>query len=1565
MRKLIFVAITFFIVLDLNASEIKEVLPLTNKIIRIHFDDGSVTYPNTLNVLRLDVTAAATVASWNITSPDDADFLNPQNPGQVGRKSKGTEFIKDPPWGGSSYNPTSKPWASEHDIYLILNNPLKKGKTYKINSGSLAGNGSEWSFTFDEAQLRSEAVHVNTVGYASDAPKFGYIYQWMGDLGGLTLSDYSSSKFWIYKEGNSTPVKEGAIRKRKSANNAETGQPNDTPDKNFLGAEVYDCDFSDVTEDGTYYLVVEGIGRSYPFKIGNDALFEAYYAVMRGLYHQRSGIRLAPPYSETDYVRPVNQNTKVTSDDGTSFAGKLLYSDFPFTSWAEGDGGGTSQEAIRNAATGKTLDVAGWYHDAGDWDQYYTHERIPIILMLTYELAPERFCDADLNIPESGNGIPDIIDEASWLIKFNYRLRKELKAKGYSNGGVGGARICADVFTSIDGNSETSLPSWKEKRHTIVTQADAFMTYLYAGQSAQFALILKKLGKNPAKFPVEMLDNVDFESMTHDTVDWTKEAEEAFNWASNPENQPAGNTNYSNDLKIYRLYAAVNLFRISGNDTYHAVAKTTLNELKTSSQLSEDQRWGVYSYLIANNQNIDKVLQTELMTVALNTADNTVFNATDKRACRWGGVYDMPMLVGQPTTPWVLEAIVAYELSGNIKYKNAIHTTADYFLGTNPLHTTWVTGVGPRPAACGFHLDSRYNHNWVVYPGFIPYGPWSMAYGYTPFTWTIDGVSIDGGAGPWNKDWANFSQYPAMSEWPGHERWNSNIHAPMASENTIHQNTVFGGLTYGYVNSRQNTNAASARKITSLLLGNGDIIIESQGQDTLLTVKPDNNDATFAALKWKSSDPRIAYVDDFGRVTGVTSGSCSIMVSTLDESVSASCNLTCSWPEVNVEQIKIDPDTLTMVEGQKKNLAVIFSPPDASNKFVNWDFNQVGIVSIDENGTLTALSPGYVLAVATSLNGSRKDTCRINIIKAIDYIIADFDSVIPVTTEPQAEFAQLYTPNGSNDIAFSNPFINDANPSAKVVKWNRPAGDWALIGIVLPLNHPQDLSQYAQFQFKYYGAGVSDFYIQLIADDQSQIEINEPVDGEDCWQLFSYDLSQYKNLVQFNVFANKQGNPPAIPILFDDFVLAGKAQERFDGILISETYLALNSQQSLTLTANAEGHPFSWVSTNPAVASVDQNGTVIAVSGGTALIKAVPLFGNSIECEVVVDGGIPSGITSELIADFETIELNWSGGYGVYAWASDSVAKADNPLKHLDNNSDKTVIWKRDGTNLWGGFGFQFPLHNTSGWDFLSFQVYVTGTVNTIRIEVLNGTEIQGFYQLDNLGIQANNWTTVSFEIADLGIINKDFNIINFQIEGGSAVPMLAYVDNIMQKTAGEIKVTGISINEAGPISKFTTDVAFTLTATVLPADATNKAVDWSSGNSNIVSVGAIVSVGTTGLAQIKNPGTAWIIASSNQNSSVRDSIKIVVSPPSGLISEQNGGIKVYPNPFNETIAVSYMEKVVKIELTNILGSILKEIYVKETGTLTIQTRDIPSGIYLIRFYSQSGYYLTKKIIKK
>jgi hypothetical protein len=322
-----------------------------------------------------------------------------------------------------------------------------------------------------------------------------------------------------------------------------------------------------------------------------------------------------------------------------------------------------------------------------------------------------------------------------------------------------------------------------------------------------------------------------------------------------------------------------------------------------------------------------------------------------------------------------------------------------------------------------------------------------------------------------------------------------------------------------------------------------------------------------------------------------------------------------------LSSIQFNPESFSIFQGQTKMLALTFTPANATNKLVNYSLDKTGIVSVDENGLLTAMAKGVVTVTATSVSGEKSANCIVTVKELTDYIIADFDSVIPVTTEPQPFVSQLYTPGGTNNIAFDNPMIGSSNSSAKVVKWGRPAGDWKLIGIMLPTKSNQDLSQFKQFQFKYYGKGIKDFYIQVKCK-KSEFEINQNNVGEDCWKLFTADLSSVDSLTQFNIFVNKTGNPAAINCFFDDFKLAGTPATWFSGTTLSETSLKLKKGEVFRLTADAKGNPFSWVTGDPAVAKVDQEGNVTATGGGITIIKAVPLYGEVVECTVNVEGTV-------------------------------------------------------------------------------------------------------------------------------------------------------------------------------------------------------------------------------------------------------------------------------------------------------------------------------------------------------
>ncbi len=742
------------------SATVLDVLPLTDRIVMVHFGEGRVLHSQlgqpwgqeTVQVGLLDTSAASRTDSYQITSTNDPAYAAALCPVQIGRKTKGTDFA----WSNLS------PYCSrEHWIYLTLPQPMERGKTYLIDTGTLATNGRTWSLTFDETRARSEAAHVNLLGYVPSAPqKFAYAFHWMGDQGSLNLSNYAGRSFRLIEPSTGTTVFTGQLAFRKSATQVETGQAADSPHANFLGADVYQCDFSSVTRPGSYVVALDGIGCSFPFQIKADVYREAFRTVVRGLYHNRSGIALGPPC--TSFARPAPHNPSLTP----GFTNKLLYTSVRFSDWPSEGGDATNLLAHAKGP----VQSAGWYQDAGDWDSYYSHLGIAQMLLFAYELAPRNFSDGELNLPEGINGVPDILDEAAWLPRFLYRLRHELLAKGYGTGGVG-LRICGDAFGS-DNPNNILAGSWQDTNRTwVVSGEDPWSTYRYAGTCAHLAYCLSLTGARDPQ-----------------AIDWATEAAAAYAWART--NTLAGDEAKTNPgpLSYPRAYAAAALFRITNDRNYENQFRADESAVTSTTVLGQGEpAYPVILYALgAGVGQPDATLLSRMRAAVLATADEYGINTSAKRSLRWGGNFWMPMLVGQQTAPAVLEVAAGYAVARQTnptkarQYLGILYTTCDYFLGCNSLNMTWSTGLGARHPNQVFHIDS-----WCLgyHPGIIPYGPWRTE-NSNP-TWVTD------------HDWPNLTVYPAITNWPGNERWFDNRWSPMNSEFTIHQTIAPSAAMFG------------------------------------------------------------------------------------------------------------------------------------------------------------------------------------------------------------------------------------------------------------------------------------------------------------------------------------------------------------------------------------------------------------------------------------------------------------------------------------------------------------------------------------------------------------------------------------------------------------------------------------------------------------------------------------------------------------------------------------------------------------------------------------------------
>jgi len=694
----------------------------------------------------LDTAAADRAASYTVQSPDDAHYAPPVHPVRVHRKSR--------PYAGAWVGWGEK-WPDfeppvEHVLYLELPEPLTAGMHYTVTSALAAV--PPRTFLYDPRHMRSEAVHVSQVGFRPDDPvKVAFLSCWMGSGGGLSYG--KGLRFDVLDDNTGKSVFKGPVRLLKAAT-----EPEAHTDRNYNGTDVYGMDFSGLRTPGTYRVYVEGVGCSHPFEIGRDVWRKASRAAMRGLYHHRSGIALGPPYTTYRRPRPFHP-----ADGVKVFASTACLMD---TNMGIG-----RQDAFRALLEGKTervlQDAWGGYMDAADWDRRAQHLRIPQLLLDLVELFPERFGRLDLNIPESGDGLPDAVNEALWSLDFFRRLQT---AEGGIRGGVESAA-----------HPRWGECSWQESQTVMAYAPDPWASYLYAAAAAQAARWFSRHNRP------EMAGT------------YRDSALRAMEWAERDlvRRAKAGEpTDYGRQVQDARNAAAAQLYRLTGQRRWHELFLATTpfrdapgGERSLYAWARTDQRDAVWAYLRTAPSKVDPKVRRNCLRTLLDEADryvdlvhSTAFHWAKKpyNSLRFGTLSGPTRMVGE-----VL--LRAHVMSGDPKYLKALILACQCGLGGNPLNLCYTTGLGWNYPHYTCHLDSRFS-NQPNPAGITVYGP----------------ADTKEYKDHWAQSVITRFCYPPADRWPTTEAyWDLGPWWPMTTEYTVVSTIVMTAYVWGYLDGRQ------------------------------------------------------------------------------------------------------------------------------------------------------------------------------------------------------------------------------------------------------------------------------------------------------------------------------------------------------------------------------------------------------------------------------------------------------------------------------------------------------------------------------------------------------------------------------------------------------------------------------------------------------------------------------------------------------------------------------------------------------------------------------------------
>jgi hypothetical protein len=284
------------------------------------------------------------------------------------------------------------------------------------------------------------------------------------------------------------------------------------------GDRAWWFDFTSFTTPGRYYVLdVERDVRSHEFEIRDDVYREVLKQALRTFFYQRAGQDKREPYAEAGWV------------DGPSHVGPGQ------------DHECRQYDRMDDAASAR--DVWGGWYDAGDYNKYTNWTASYVVALLrAHTESPTAWTD-DVGIPESGNGTPDVLDEARWGLDHLARLQ-----------GADGSVL------SIIGEATASPPSWA----TDPSRCGPPSTSATLSAAAAFATAALVLEEDA----------------------WRARAEDAWTWAeANPEvtfrNNSSSNGSEgvgagqqevgSSGRALKRIIAACNLFELTGDAAYRDV----------------------------------------------------------------------------------------------------------------------------------------------------------------------------------------------------------------------------------------------------------------------------------------------------------------------------------------------------------------------------------------------------------------------------------------------------------------------------------------------------------------------------------------------------------------------------------------------------------------------------------------------------------------------------------------------------------------------------------------------------------------------------------------------------------------------------------------------------------------------------------------------------------------------------------------------------------------------------------------------------------------------------------
>lgn len=364
-------------------------------------------------------------------------------------------------------------------------------------------------------------------------------------------------------------------------------------------------DFSEVQAPGVYYIEAPMIGRSYSFRIGDDLYDQVFMEACKQYYYNRCGMTLS-----SEYAGEMAHNACHTG------------------------------KALLREDSSVSIDVSGgWHQDERGSKMVEPAAKSIAMMLLAYELYGDSFTDY-MGIPESENGIPDLLDEIRYEVEWLLKMQDPATGAVYSG---------VTIYEQGAGRSGAYVEPADLETARAFAMVLAKFSYLYQHYDTAYA------------------------------TECLKAADRAWKYARLNENK-------DEKASGWKFAAAAELYRASGLQSCHWYITDYLTEEKFEENMDEVIFLGCVTY-ISTKQPVKLVL-CENISKALMDKGEEISEQARNSAFMTAGNTQQEMLLN------MMYLTMIDHMISNHEYENMIENHLHYFMGRNEKAICYIDDVG-------------------------------------------------------------------------------------------------------------------------------------------------------------------------------------------------------------------------------------------------------------------------------------------------------------------------------------------------------------------------------------------------------------------------------------------------------------------------------------------------------------------------------------------------------------------------------------------------------------------------------------------------------------------------------------------------------------------------------------------------------------------------------------------------------------------------------------------------------------------------------------------------------